>query len=217
MATSKGQRIGIWAIAVLMAVGTIGSFAIIVIANANSQKEQARYQELSAQYQADTAAHQQKIAEKYFSQLDAQKSRVKSFEKASVKELVKKDITKGTGEALTTTSSFYAYYIGWNPSGKIFDSSFNDAGDSLKDAINVYPGGVIEGWTEGADGMKEGGIRELTIPASMAYGEQDKSASGIPPNTPLKFIVLVIPTSEMSGAPQPSEELLNLYQRLYGR
>ncbi len=217
MSTTKGQRIGIWAIAVLMAVGTIGSFAIIVIANANSQKEQTRYQELAAQYQTETADYKKKVGEKYFAQLDKQKSRVASFDKASVKKLVQKDITQGTGQELTASSSFYAYYIGWNPSGKIFDSSFNEAGDGLKDAFNAYPGGVIEGWTEGVIGMKEGGIRELTIPASMAYGEQDKSATGIPPNTPLKFILLVIPAAEMSNAPQPSEELLNLYQRLYGR
>ena len=60
MATTKTQRIGIWIIAVFMAVGTIGSFAIIVLANSNSQADTARYNELYAQYQKEQTAYTEK-------------------------------------------------------------------------------------------------------------------------------------------------------------
>jgi FKBP-type peptidyl-prolyl cis-trans isomerase FkpA len=203
MATTKAQRIGIWIIAVFMAVGTIGSFVIIVLANQNSQTDQARYNELYSQYQASI----EKRNKDNFDILNKQASLVGSFNAKSVKKLEKKDITTGDGETLASDSSFTAYYIGWTPDGKIFDSSID--GDTLKNPIDVTPGGVIEGWTKGVEGMKVGGMRELTIPSDLAYGETG-SGDSIPANTPLKFIVLTVPAVE---APQ---ELLTLYGRLYG-
>jgi len=56
--------------------------------------------------------------------------------------------------------------------------------------------------------MKVGGVRELTIPASLAYGEQGSGAD-IPANTPIKFILMIIPTP---ATIQPSPELLKYYQ-----
>lgn len=220
MATTKAQRIGIWIIAVFMAVGTIGSFVIIVLANQNSQTDQARYNELYSKYQEEQTAYTAKVdaqaqtlSKKYFTTLNKQSSQVGKFDAGSVKELGKKDLVKGNGETLTTDSSFTAYYIGWTPDGKIFDSSID--GDALKAPLDVVPGGVIKGWTEGVAGMKVGGIRELTIPSDLAYGETG-SGDSIPANTPLKFIVMVIPTPEAIEQPQAPEELITLYGRLYG-
>lgn len=205
MATSKAQRIGIWIIAAFMAVGTVGSFAIIVLANQNQQTDQARVNELTAQYQADTAAQSEELSEKYFDTLNQYSSRASAFDAASVTELKTEDLSVGGGETLTAESTFTAYYIGWTPDGKVFDSSIN--GKTLKAPFSVTPGGVIQGWTEGAVGMKVGGVRELTIPSELAYGETG-SGETIPPNTPIKFVVLVIPTPEPIEMPQ---ELINYY------
>lgn len=211
MAVSKAQRIGIWIIAVFMAVGTIGSFAIIVLANSNSTRDQQRYTQLVNEYQAKSKAQEAELSKKYFDTLNQYSSRVAPFDAASVTELKTEDIVVGDGDALTSESSFTAYYIGWNPSGTIFDSSI-DAG-SLKAPFTASPGMVIEGWTKGVNGMKVGGIRELTIPAAQAYGETG-SGQNIPPNTPLKFILMTIPTPETVEVP---EELIQLQQRLYGQ
>lgn len=199
-----------------MAVGTIGSFAIIVLANQNNQTDQARVQELTAQYQEESEIYQAKVdaqatelSNTYYSQFSAYESRVSSFDAATVTELKKEDLLVGEGEALTSDSSFTAYYIGWNPSGETFDSSIDEG--ALKAPLPVTAGGVIEGWTQGIDGMKVGGVRELTIPSDLAYGETG-SGDLIPANTPLKFIVMVIPDPEKIVTPAMPEELLNYYQ-----
>lgn len=198
MATTRTQRIGIWIIAIFMAVGTIGSFVIIVLANQNQQTDQARVAELSAQYQEGIKARN----EKYYPIVKEQSSKVAKFDATAVKKLTTKDIKVGDGEELTSESTFNAYYIGWTPDGKVFDSSID--GTTLKDPFTAAPGGVIKGWTEGVDGMKVGGIRELTIPADLAYGEAG-SGDSIPPNTPLKFIIVTVPAVEMP------QELINYY------
>lgn len=60
--------------------------------------------------------------------------------------------------------------------------------------------------------MKVGGIRELTIPADKAYGETG-SGGTIAPNTPLKFVIMIIPTPETIPQPAVPAELLKYYQR----
>lgn len=216
MATSRAQRIGIWIIVVFLAIGTVGSFAIIVIANENAQRDQARVNELSAKYQTESDAYQKKVAaqtkelsDTYYDTFSAYASRATPFDAGSVTELKTEDLVVGDGEEITEDSTFTAYYIGWNPSGTTFDSSITDG--SLSTPLTVTPGGVIEGWTKGAAGMKVGGVRELTIPAELAYGDVERSED-IPANTPLKFIILVIPTPDPIPEPQIPQELLNYYQ-----
>ena len=75
MATSKAQRIGIIVIAVVMTVGTIGSFFIMILANENQvadqQKEQEQYQQQLKEYQ-EQMAEAQKEQEKVAKQLSAE-------------------------------------------------------------------------------------------------------------------------------------------------
>ena len=211
---SRAQRIIIFIIAIIMVVGTIGSFVVIIIGNNNAEQGRAELTKLEAQYQAKVDAQTKQLSDKYYAQFSAYQSQVAPFDKASVTSLQQQDLVVGTeGEPLTTNSSFPAYYIGWNPDGKVFDSSIDSTTTppSLKAPLSVTPGGVIEGWTNGVVGMKAGGVRLLTIPTDQAYGSTGQG-SDIPPNTPLKFIIMVIPTPETI---QPSQELINLYQQ-YG-
>ena len=216
MSATRGQKIGIWTIAIFMVVGTIGSFLAIILANQNQQTDQSRINELTAQYQKDYNEYQAKVdaqatqlSAQYFETFNQFATRPAAFDAAGVTELQTSDIIVGDGAAITKESSFTAYYIGWNPTGKVFDGSIE--GDALKAPFDVTPGGVIPGWTQGADGMKVGGVRELTIPASLAYGETGSGAD-IPANTPIKFIIMIIPTPEKIDAPAMPPELIKYYQ-----
>jgi FKBP-type peptidyl-prolyl cis-trans isomerase len=216
VATPRSQRIGIWIIAIVMAVGTIGSFIVIVLSTMNGKNDQARLTELMSQYEAEVTAYKGKVSAQntqlsaeYYDEVNAYSSRPAAFDAASVTELKTEDLVVGDGDQITADSSFVAFYIGWNPSGVVFDSSIENG--ALKAPFAVSPGGVIQGWTEGVTGMKEGGVRELTIPAAKAYAETG-SGDNIPPNTPLKFIIF-IPKQEKYTQPEPSNELVRLYDQ----
>ncbi len=215
MATQRRQRIGIWVIAIVMTIGTVGSFAVMILANQNSTVDQARltkltdeYQKLNKEYQAKVDAQSVELSSKYFAEFSQYSSRPGTFDRDGIKELKTEDLKTGDGEALGKDATFTAYYIGWKPDGKVFDSSID--GSKLKAPITATPGGVIAGWTKGAEGMKVGGVRELTIPSDQAYGEKG-SGDAIPPNTPLKFIIMVIPKPEEIPEPEMPKELLNYY------
>ena len=78
------------------------------------------------------------------------------------------------------------HYTGKLEDGSVFDSSKNPGRDPFRFTVGL--GQVIQGWEEGFIGMKEGGVRTLTIPPEMGYGAQ--GAGGvIPPNATLIFDV----------------------------
>jgi FKBP-type peptidyl-prolyl cis-trans isomerase len=199
MSTTKSQRIGIWVIAVVMMVGTIGSFFVVVLANTNAttdQKKQAKLQQEYLDYQAKVKKQDDELSTQYFAEFNQYASRPAAFDAASVTSLGKEDLKIGDGEEIKEGTAYSAYYIGWNPTGKIFDQSISDG--KLKTPI---PGGnLIAGWNEGVIGMKIGGVRELSIPADKAYGAAG-SGEDIPANTPIKFVVMVI--AKPTTIPQP--------------
>ncbi|MBS0190024.1 MAG: FKBP-type peptidyl-prolyl cis-trans isomerase [Phycisphaerales bacterium] len=56
---------------------------------------------------------------------------------------------------------------------------------------------LIKGWQEGVPGMKVGGIRRLTIPYQLAYGDAGRPPV-VPPKSDLIFIIELIQISEPS-------------------
>lgn len=98
------------------------------------------------------------------------------------------DIKVGTGKTAVAGKKLTMHYTGWLTNGKKFDSSV-DRGEPFQFTLGV--GQVIKGWDEGVAGMKEGGKRQLKIPASAGYGA--RGAGGvIPPNATLIFDVELI-------------------------
>lgn len=215
MATNNAQRMGILIILVVMVVGTIGSFAVMILSQQNQTNEAARLQKIEADYNAQYEEYRKKVDEqavelsgKYHETFKSYESRVGEFNRDDVDGIKTEDLAIGEGEEIGDDTVFAAYYIGWNPNGKIFDQSLD--GDRLKAPLLVESGlkqaSLIEGWKEGMRGMKIGGVREITIPSDKAYGEQGQG-DDIPPNTPLKFIVMAIEEPETINQPEIPTEL----------
>ncbi len=102
--------------------------------------------------------------------------------------LIIEDLKIGSGLEVRPGASVFAHYHGMLKSDltKVFDSSYQRGEPA------AFPlSGVIQGWQKGVPGMKIGGIRRLTIPAAMGYGERG-SGDKIPPNSDLVFIVEVV-------------------------
>jgi FKBP-type peptidyl-prolyl cis-trans isomerase len=241
MATTKGQRIGIWVIAGTMMIGTVGGFVAMMVAPGNQAREQAELQKAQDEYTAALQEYQKKVTEqneqydaainakvaelglneKYVAEFSGYASRVSAFNKDEVTELKTEDLKVGDGEEIKDDSNVAMYYIGWNPDGKIFDQSID--GETLKSPLSLDGVGasdVIVGWKKGLLGMKVGGVRELTIPSDMAYGATARSED-IPANTPLKFVVMAIPSlgvkkPETIPEPEAPKIVKDFYKRNYG-
>jgi peptidylprolyl isomerase len=92
-------------------------------------------------------------------------------------QLELEDITVGDGDEAVAGKIVEVHYVGvsWS-NGKQFDASW-DRGDTFK--FGLGKGQVIAGWDQGVAGMKVGGVRKLTIPSSLGYGDR-----GFPPVIP---------------------------------
>ena len=222
MATTKGQRIGIWVIAGMMFLGTVGGFVAMMVAPGNEAKDQAALKKAQDEYTKATNERKKKVeaqanelSQKYYGKFSEFSSRVGAFEAGDVKELVKEDLVEGEGAEVKDDTKLAVYYIGWNAKGEIFDQSIADG--KLKAPLNMdgpANTAVIQGWKEGLIGMKIGGVRELTIPANKAYGDKSQGDK-IPANSPLKFVVMAI--EKPADIPEPEmPEVMNQYYRSRG-
>jgi peptidylprolyl isomerase len=98
-----------------------------------------------------------------------------------VSGLATEDIIEGDGPEAAAGATVTVHYAGVFLDGSTFDASFGAS-------PATFPlDQVIPGWTEGIPGMKVGGRRLLVIPSDLAYGSAGRP--GIPPDTPLVFVV----------------------------
>jgi FKBP-type peptidyl-prolyl cis-trans isomerase len=80
-------------------------------------------------------------------------------------------------------------YKGTLIDGTTFDSSYD------RNKPETFPvDGVIKGWGEALQLMKEGSKWQLFIPSDLAYGPQGRP--GIPPNATLVFEVELLKVGE---------------------
>jgi FKBP-type peptidyl-prolyl cis-trans isomerase len=100
-------------------------------------------------------------------------------------QLVIEDLKVGDGAEARAGQQVTVHYVGTLTDGKKFDSS-RDRGKGF--GFKLGGGQVIQGWDQGVAGMKVGGLRKLTIPPHLAYGERGFPGA-IPPNSTLVFEV----------------------------
>ena len=85
-----------------------------------------------------------------------------------------KVVKPGTGKAPTPTDTVTVHYRGTLVDGTEFDSSYKRGQPA------TFPvGGVIAGWTEALQLMKEGAQYQLVIPPGLAYGDRGPLAGQV--------------------------------------
>ncbi|MBJ7461801.1 MAG: FKBP-type peptidyl-prolyl cis-trans isomerase [Ilumatobacteraceae bacterium] len=121
--------------------------------------------------------------------------------KVAPTKLVITDITEGTGVGAAVGDLIAVHYVGvLSSDGTRFDGNFGSSPFSL----TLGKGQVIKGWDEGLLGMKTGGMRQLDIPADLAYGDSG-SGDVIKPGAALSFVVEmvgIIPATDPADEPK---------------
>ena len=202
--TSSKQRVVIVIVTILMLVSIIAGYAAIIANGSSSMNSGTNNQidpELIAKYGEEYEALKNEFVELASSDFDEfieYKSEIKGYNEntANSDGLKTRDLKIGTGKELKDGDTDYlAYYVGWCADESIFDSSFDNHEDP-KAFTKILDAslGMIEGWNTGVQGMNIGGIREVTIPGELAYGDSMEICGG--KNKPLKFMIM---TKEKTG------------------
>ena len=116
------------------------------------------------------------------------------------------DLKLGTGAECPPGANVMINYHGTLTDGKVFDSTRD------KKPVTIPLTRVIPGWQYGVPGMKVGGIRRLTIPYQLAYGDKDINGQDgqvlIPAKSTLIFSVemIAINGKDAEGNPYPPPE-----------
>jgi FKBP-type peptidyl-prolyl cis-trans isomerase len=119
-----------------------------------------------------------------------EKNRTKPGVKETASGLQYKVLREGTGKSPSSTDQVKCNYEGRLLSGNVFDSSY-ERGQPAQFALS----GVIKGWTEGLQLMKEGAKYEFYIPPELAYGP-----NGSPPKIgPFETLIFDVELMEVAN------------------
>jgi len=105
------------------------------------------------------------------------------------------DVIVGKGDPAKSGDKVDVHYTGWlyenGKRGTKFDSSVGKS----PFPVTIGQTRVIQGWTEGLQGMRAGGKRELIIPPNLGYGAGGFPGA-IPPNATLDFEIEMLSISK---------------------
>ena len=104
--------------------------------------------------------------------------------KTTASGLQYKVLQEGTGKSPKATDTVLVHYRGTLLNGTEFDSSYK-----RNQPIEFPLNGVIPGWTEGVQLMKEGAKYQFVIPSNLAYGRRGTPGGPIGADETLIFEV----------------------------
>ena len=112
------------------------------------------------------------------------------------------DLVVGNGDEAAVGDKVTVHYRGTLTDGTEFDSS-----KKHDRPFDFKIGGhqVIKGWDDGVPGMKVGGKRKLTVPASLGYGERGHPPV-IPANATLVFEIELLAVQKGAAPPATTKE-----------
>lgn len=225
--TSPKQRVVIILIAVIMLGSIIASYAAIILNGGSSSSSSSTEGQISEEKVAEyTEAYDKKVAEfteatkPDFDEFINYKGEIKAFNETSANEsgVQVKELKEGTGEVINSEGTNYrAYYVGYCADESIFDSTFDDQDNPTGFSKVLDPSlGMIEGWNQGVEGMKIGGIRRITVPGELAYGDSMEICGGT--NKPLRFLIMAVANEEplTSMAKELDDAYMRYQYAMYG-
>ena len=140
-----------------------------------------------AAYQKERAEEKKKLGEKNKQEgtIFLAENKKKEGVKTLPSGLQYKVIKEGTGKTPKATDTVVVQYRGTFINGTEFASSY-----PTNEPATFHVNGVMSGWTEALQLMKEGSKWQLFVPPELAYGEQ--GAGPIGPNATLVFEVELV-------------------------
>jgi FKBP-type peptidyl-prolyl cis-trans isomerase FklB len=156
-----------------------------LLTDEESRREIEKYQQRIMEQQAEAM---RQLSEK--NKAEGEKFLAENGKKEGVKTLPSglqyKVITPGSGKSPKLSDSVTTHYKGTLIDGTEFDSSYK-RGEPATFPVS----GVIAGWTEALQLMKEGAKWQIFLPPALAYGERG-AGRDIGPNATLVFEVELI-------------------------
>lgn len=89
------------------------------------------------------------------------------------------DLEVGTGSLAEAGFAVQYHFITWLSDSSVVNSSYSSGAVQV---TTLGANNLIPGWSEGLDGMRTGGFRQLIIPPELAYGANGSELLGIPAN-----------------------------------
>ncbi len=185
--TTNTQRAVSLVLALVFLFSTIGVVALIVAQSNQQAKQQQELQDLLTNKTQIACSIDNAL--NYKPEAPMQGKPLPNYTpQADIAELGCIDIVVGTGVEAKANDTVTAHYTGAvAATGIVFQSSI-DSGSPIPFGLNQ----VIQGWSKGVPGMKEGGKRRLLIPSALAYGANPPAGSGIPADADLVFDVELV-------------------------
>lgn len=218
--TSAKQRFFIILVAVIMLGSMIAGYAAIIATGGSSNTssnesveiDEAKIAEYEEAYNAKVEELADTTQNEFNKFIGYEREAVKAYNETNANGggISVKDYEVGTGNEVSD-DNYLAFYVGWCADEMIFDSSF-DSSTSPKAFEKVLDPslGMIEGWNLGVEGMKTGGVREITVSSELAYGDDMEICGGY--NKPLKFLVMAV--AKVDPLKTLAEEIDKAYMRL---
>jgi len=163
----------------------------------SEQEVKATLMAVSKDVQAKQQAKMSALGEKNKKEGEAflAQNKTKEGVKTLASGLQYKVLTEGKGNSPKASDTVTVNYRGTLINGTEFDSSYKRGQPA------TFPvSGVIKGWTEALQLMKEGSKWRIYVPANLAYGENGTPGGPIEPNATLIFDVELI---SVKTAPEP--------------
>ena len=123
-----------------------------------------------------------------------------------------RDLRIGKGKEAQFGSRLKVHYSAW-----LFDAKAGDRRgkrfETTRDPDKPFEftwgeGRLVRGWEQGLFGLQKGGLRELTLPAEMAFGREGDPGK-VPPNAPVIYEIELLsvtdpPAPVLPGKPSNS-------------